>query len=95
LVCKVHYKNTSSELILDSIITNLDCHEVPNLHEQNINSIMQTHVLGRVWPYFIPKSFMSTSEKEIALYLFSKFECKATIGICTDTLKIKIGSLTN
>ena len=90
LIYKVHYQNTSNELVLDSIHTSLDFDGASNLHEQNINSIMLTHVLGRVWPYPIPQSLYSDSEKDIALYLFSQFGCKATIATHADTLSMKL-----
>ncbi|MBX2822768.1 MAG: hypothetical protein KTR29_23930 [Rhodothermaceae bacterium] len=88
LMYKVHYQNKDAELVLDAIETSLDVNETPNLHEQNINSIMLTHVLGQVWPYVIPKSLHSSSEKEIALYMFSQFGNKATIATKSDTLDI-------
>ena len=90
LIYKVHYQNTGNELVLDSIHTSLEVDVASNLHEQNINSIMLTHVLGIVWPYPIPKSLNSDSEKDIALYLFSQFGCKATIATHADTLSMKL-----
>jgi len=92
LLYKVHYQNTGNELVLDAIHTSLDTDGVSNLHEQNINSIMLTHVLGRVWPYAIPKSLSSANEKDIALYLFAQFGCKATIATHADTLSMTLTS---
>ena len=92
LIYKVHYQNKDTELVLDAIETSLDVQNTPNLHEQNINSIMLTHVLGQVWPYVIPKSMHSSSEKEIALYMFSQFGNKATIATKADTLDLKLNS---
>jgi len=89
LVYKVHYENTGSELVLDYIVTAIDEGEDLALHEQNIHSMMLTHVLGRVWPYTIPKEFQSDSGKKIALYLFSQFGCKATIASHANILNIE------
>jgi hypothetical protein len=89
LVYKVHYQNTGSELVLDSIVTSLEAEDNSTVHEQNIHSLMLTHVFGRVWPYNIPKGFESDSEQAIALYLFSQFGCKATIATSANTLEIK------
>jgi hypothetical protein len=88
LIYKVHYKNTGSELILDHIITSNDGSDI--LHAQNIHSIMLTHALGRVWPYTIPNSMEENDEKDIALYLFSQFGCKATIATKANVLDLKI-----
>lgn len=90
LVYKVHYENTGSELVLDYIVTSADEHGNSKLHEQNIHSMMLTHVLGRVWPYKIPKEFETSDGKDIALYLFSKFGCKATIATHANILNVEL-----
>jgi len=88
LVYKVHYQNTGSELVFDKIITSASGSE--SLHQQNIHSMILTHVLGRVWPYTIPSEMRSSGEKEVALYMFSQFGNKATIVTNENIFKIKL-----
>ncbi|MCJ8314883.1 MAG: hypothetical protein HRU38_18465 [Saccharospirillaceae bacterium] len=88
LVYKVHYKNLGDELVLDYILTNLDEESNAQLHEQNVHSIMMTHVFNKVWPYAIPKKIKLNSDQEIALYLFSNYGNKATIATHVNVLEI-------
>lgn len=90
LVYKVHYENTGTELLLDYIVTALEEGETERLHEQNVHSIMLTHVLGQVWPFTIPKEMANTTEREIAHYMFSQFGCKATIATPGNILNLKL-----
>lgn len=88
LLYKVHYQNTGKELAFDKIVTS--CSGMGDLHAQNIHSIILTHVLGRVWPYVIPDELDGKKEKDIALYLFSQFGCKATIATKANVFNIKL-----
>lgn len=88
LVYKVHYSNTGSELKFDYLFTN-DV-DSPELHDQNLYSIFLTYVFGRVWPYVIPEHIRSESEVKIALYLFSKFGCKATIATYENVFDLQL-----
>jgi len=90
LIYKVHYANLGDALFFDEIETAQDSDGIENLHEQNINSLLLTHVMGRVWPFVISKSFEKVGEKEIALNLFSRFGNKATIATHADTLTMKL-----
>lgn len=89
LVYKVHYENTGSELVLDCIVTKPDIDACSNIDEQNIHSIILTHVFGRLWPYAIPEKIASGGTKEIAVYLFSYAGCKAVIAAHENVLTIQ------
>ncbi|WLQ17275.1 hypothetical protein O5O45_15245 [Hahella aquimaris] len=88
LMYKVHYQNTGSELILDRIVA-ADIDD-PNLLRQNIHSMIMTHALNSPWPYTIPASLKSASESDIALALFSKFGCKATLATFANSMDIHL-----
>lgn len=93
LVYKARYENNGDELRICEVLTNsVSSHDKEKIAEQNVHSIMQTHVLGRVWPYYIPAEMKDSNKQQIAVYMFSQFGSKATIATKDNVLNIKLKS---
>lgn len=93
LIYKVRYENTGEEMVLTEILASdpagIDDDQIA---AQNVHSIMQTHALGRVWPFHVPPPMHKSGSEEIALFLFSQFGSKATIATRENTLEIALRS---
>ena len=96
LIYKVHFTIKPDALILDKIIAkNIEGIEsTPDENEslivQNIHSMIQTHVMGKVWPYKIPEALRGFPDEYIAKYLFTQFGNKATIATYANVISISI-----
>jgi hypothetical protein len=95
LIYKVHFIKGLDSFILDEIITaSVDkiastTEEKATLAAQNVHSIMQTHIMDRVWPYKIPEMMRNMPEKNIALHMFAQFGNKATIATFSNVLDLE------
>jgi hypothetical protein len=95
LIYKVHFIKGVDTFILDEIITaSIDkiattAEEKETLAAQNVHSIMQTHLMGCVYPYKIPEMMRNVPEKNIALHMFAQFGNKATIATFANVLDLK------
>jgi len=89
LVYKVRYENAGHALIFKEVLANEIASEI---EAQNIHSIMLTHVLGRVWPYYVPGHLQDMSNKKLALHMFSQFGSKATILTTDNVFKIGLAN---
>jgi len=95
LIYKVHFIKGVDTFILDEIITaSIDkiattTEEKETLAAQNVHSIMQTHLMGCVYPYKIPEMMRNMPEKNIALHMFAQFGKKATIATFANVLDLQ------
>ena len=91
LVYKGKYSNEGDSLKIVKILTNtVPDSDTEKIAEQNFHSIMLTHAVGKVWPYYIPKGLRKECENEIAIFMFSNFGNKATIATNHNVLDIEL-----
>ena len=87
LVFKAKYIDAGDTVQFTDIVAPKDFSEKES---ENIHSIMLTHVLGKVWPYYIPEYLHQANNNDIALSMFSLFGSKATIATKQSVLKIRV-----
>ncbi len=87
LIYKVHYENTGDQLKIDKIITP---EGYSKSEAENVQSIMLTHVLGQVWPYYIPEHLHESANNEVALFMFSQFGSMATLATKDSVLGLNL-----
>jgi len=87
LIFKVKAQILSDKIILDEILHS-SCEEKKDV-ESEVHFLMKSHLFGQPFPHNIPNEL--TSEKEIAIWSFSRYgnlACYATYEMITDTVLI-------
>ena len=92
LIQKVRFSTTQDLLVLEEIEVNAAFGEVEGeqIAAQNTHSMLLTHALGRVWPYYIPDAMAAEGDDHIARYLFAQFGPMATIATRRNVLEIQL-----
>lgn len=92
LIQKVSFSTSQDLLVLEEIEVDAAFGEVEGeqIAEQNTHSMLLTHALGRVWPYYIPNAMAAEDDDRIALYLFAQFGSMATIATRRNVLEIQL-----
>lgn len=95
LIYKAHFLKKIDTLVIDKIITgsvekmSSTPEEKETFAAQNVHSLLQTHLMGGVWPYKIPEMMRGIPEEHIASHMFAQFGSKATIVTYANVLDLE------